>query len=254
MSTTNDLPPTERCLGVLGGMGPQATVDFLAKLVQVTPVQREQDHLHVLVDSNPKVADRNLALAGQGPSPAPQLVAMAQRLERAGAQLLVMACNTAHAFEREIRAAVAVPFVGIVDEAADACARLGARQVGLLAAPGCLAAGLYQRALAQRGMAPVLLAPAEQAAFDALLYRIKLGEPRAALSPAMQALAHGLIARGADTVLAACTEVPLVLSQAEVERALIDATHNLAERCVLYARGQLSLPLASSERPTLSSS
>ncbi|MBC7378195.1 MAG: amino acid racemase [Burkholderiaceae bacterium] len=231
-------------LGVLGGMGPQATVDFMAKLVEATPVDKEQDHLRVLVDSNAKVPDRNKAIAGTGPTPGPVLAAMAVGLQRSGADFIVMACNTAHAFEADIRDAVSVPFISMVEEAADACRRdhAGARRVGLLAAPGCIASGLYQRALAQRGLEVLLLPAAEQARFNALLYRIKLNEPLPGLKPEMKALGQVLIDAGADLLLAGCTEVPLVLAQGDLPRPLLDATWNLAQRCVLYARGLAPLP------------
>jgi aspartate racemase len=242
--TAMDTDSAEHVIGVIGGMGPQATADLLAKLAAAAPVATEQEHLRVLVDSNPKVPDRNRALAGDGPSPGPVLADMAAGLERAGATLLAMACNTAHAFDEAIRSAVSVPFVSMIEEAADACLRqhAGARRVGLLAAPGCLRARLYQSALAARGLEPVLLHPERQRAFDELLYRIKLNHPPAALRPAMAALARDLVDAGADVLLAACTEVPLVLSPAEVERPLLDATWNLAERMVCYARRLEPLP------------
>lgn len=245
MSIENDLSPSqELVLGVLGGMGPEATADFLAKLVQVTPADCEQDHLRVLVDSNPKVPDRNKAIAGTGPSPAAVLAGMAAGLERAGAGLLVMACNTAHAYEAAVRQAVRIPFVSLVEEACDACLRdaPAARVVGLLAAPGCIEAGLYQSALAGRGLQPLLLERAEQEVFDRLLYQIKLGAAAAGIRPEMSRLARSLTARGADVLIAACTEVPLVLGQADIERPLIDATLNLARRCVRYARGLEPIP------------
>ena len=252
MSLPNDeAQTTERTLGVLGGMGPLATADFLSKLVEVTPVRCEQDHLHVLIDSNPKVPDRNRAVAGQGTSPAVALATMARRLEQAGADLLVMACNTAHAFDPAIRQAVRIPFISLVEEGCDACVRNapGARTVGLLAAPGCIDAGLYQTGLARRGLQPLLPDTTGQTAFNELLYQIKLGAPRADLAPRMQQLARQLIDRGADVLLAACTEVPLVLQPSDVDRPLIDATRNLAERCVLYARGQAPLPPSSLPSP-----
>ncbi len=237
-------PFQELVLGVLGGMGPQATADFLAKLVQVTPAGSEQEHLRVLVDSNAKVPDRNRAIAGHGPSPGPVLASMAAGLERAGAGLLVMACNTAHAFESDVRQAVGIPFVSIVEEACDACLREtpAPRVAGLLAAPGGIAAGLSQSALAARGLRPLLLEAPEQAVFDRLLYQIKLGAPASDIRPEMRRLALTLTDRGADVLVAACTEVPLVLGQADVERPLIDATHNLAVRCVRYARGLEPIP------------
>ena len=241
-------PATELTLGVLGGMGPQATVDFMAKLVLATPVNAEQDHLRVLVDSNAKVPDRNKAIAGNGPAsgpgPGPVLAAMAVGLQRSGADFIVMACNTAHAFERDIRDALTVPFISMVEEAADACLRehAGARGVGLLAAPGCIASGLYQLALAQRGLRVLLLPAAEQARFNALLYKIKLNEPLPALQLEMKALGQTLIDAGAEVLLAGCTEVPLVLAEGDLPRPLLDATWNLAQRCVLYARGLAPLP------------
>jgi aspartate racemase len=236
----------ELVIGVLGGMGPQASADFLAKLVAATPVEREQDHLRVLLDCNPKVPDRNSAIAGSDPAlgPGPVLAGMARGLERAGVSLLVMACNTAHAFEADIRAAVRVPFVSMIEEACDACTRTfpGVRRVGVLAAQGCLDAGLYQRALAQRGYEALLLTPPQQAHFMRLLYRVKLGELSDGLRAEMHALGATLIEAGADVLVAGCTEVPLVLHAGELARPLIDATANLARRCVRYARRLEALP------------
>ncbi|RYX93874.1 MAG: amino acid racemase [Comamonadaceae bacterium] len=235
---------TELTLGVLGGMGPLATVDFLDKLIKATPVSVEQDHLRVLVDSNAKVVDRNKAIAGTGPSPGPVLAHMAAGLERAGAGFIVMACNTAHAFDQSIRDAIGVPFVSMVEEAADACVREhpAARRVGVLGAPGCIDAGLYQSALERRGLEPLLLGKEAQQRFNGLLYRIKLGTPLAEIAPEMKMLGLALIDAGADLIIAGCTEVPLVLGPADLPRPLLDATWNLARRCVLYARGLEPLP------------
>jgi len=242
---TPTLANSDLILGVLGGMGPQATVDFLMKLVQVTPAMSEQDHIRVLVDSNPKVPDRNKALFGMGRDPGPELAQMAAGLERSGAQLIVMACNTAHAFEALIRATITVPFVSIVEEACGACLRENeaARVVGLLAAPGCIQAGLYQSALRRRGLEPLLLAPEEQLVFSRLLYNIKLGARLKEAKVEMRRLAENLLMRGADVLVAACTEVPLVLSQPDVKRPLVDATHNLAVRCARYAKHHEPIPV-----------
>jgi aspartate racemase len=242
---------TELTLGVLGGMGPLATVDFMDKLVKATPVSAEQDHLRVLVDSNAKVVDRNEAIAGTGPSPGLQLAQMAAGLERSGAGFIVMACNTAHAFDQSIRDAISVPFVSMVEEAADACLRdhPGIRRVGVLGAPGCMASGLYQSALKRRGLEPMVLNADAQQAFNALLYQIKLGSPLTEITPPMEALAELLIDDGAELLIAGCTEVPLVLGPHDLTRPLLDATLNLARRCVLYARGQAPLPVQTHAHP-----
>lgn len=242
MNTTNE--PRELVLGVLGGMGPHATADFLQKLIAATPVELEQEHLHVHVDCNPKVPDRNAALANEGPSPGPTLAEMAAGLARAGADFVVMACNTAHAFEADIRAALAVPFVSMVEEACDACSRQwpAAQRIGVLATRGCIDAQLYQRAFLARGRDAFGLAPHSQQTFMQLLYRIKRGDVSDEVRAAMRALAASLADDGADVIVSGCTEVPLVLSASDAPRPVLDATSNLAQRCVRYARRAEALP------------
>ncbi|CAB3750348.1 aspartate/glutamate racemase family protein [Paraburkholderia solisilvae] len=240
----NGAPPATLVIGVLGGMGPQATADFLAKLTAATPAECEQDHLRVHIDSNPKVPDRSTALTRGGESPGPVLAAMAAGLERAGADFLVMPCNTAHAYEAEIRAAVGVPFVSMIDETCAACELTfpDAQRFGLLATSGCVEARLYQSAFARAGRATIVLAPADQERLTALLYRIKLGDRSHTVHDAMRAFGETLIDAGADAVVAACSEVPLVLGDGELSRPLLDATLQLARRCVRYAYGCEPLP------------
>lgn len=246
-------PDHELAVGVLGGMGPEATADFLAKLVAATPVEREQDHLRVFVDCNPKVPDRNRAMRGEaeeeGASAGAVLAAMAAGLERAGAGFVVMACNTAHAFAADIRAALGVPFVSMVDETVDACIarHAHAMRIGLLAAQGCLDARLYQDAFAAHGRTTLVLDDDAQARFMALLYRIKRGNVDDGkrdddVREPMRALAASLVDAGADIVVAACTEVPLVLDAHDVARPLVDPAVELAARCVRYARRLEALP------------
>uniref|UniRef100_UPI00286E9C40 aspartate/glutamate racemase family protein n=1 Tax=Sandarakinorhabdus sp. TaxID=1916663 RepID=UPI00286E9C40 len=108
--------PLWRTIGVVGGMGPAATADFLARLVAGAGAVRDSDHPHVLVDSNPHVPDRNAALAG-GPSPGPVLAGMAQRLVASGAQVLAMPCNAAHGWADAVRAVPGGQFVDMIDAA-----------------------------------------------------------------------------------------------------------------------------------------
>jgi len=232
-------------VGVIGGMGPAATVQFLARLQALTPAARDEDHLRLLVDCNPHVPDRNAAARGEGPSPGPVLAAMARGLERAGAQILVMPCNTAHADASAITSACEAPFIDLIETARDETMALAPRRVGILAADGCLAAGLYQRAFAAAGVAVVLPKDAAQAQFMALLYRIKAGDTGEAVRAGMRALAAGLIEAGADVVLAGCTEIPLVLGQADVAAPLVDSLDALARRTVALALGSISVSVES---------
>jgi aspartate racemase len=230
-------------VGVLGGLGPEATVDFMGKVLTATGAATDQEHLHLIVDCNPKVPNRNDAIAGQGPSPAPELAAMAGRLEAAGADFLVMACNAAHAFAPDIRASVRIPFVSIIEETVAALQRdlpgLGA--VAVLAAGGCRMARLYENALAAHGLNPISPDEREQAGLMRAIYAIKAGRA-ASTKDDLVALSETLIRRGAAAVIAGCTEVPLVLRDGDLSRPMLDSTMALARATVAYAKRLRPLP------------
>ena len=115
----------ELTVGVLGGMGPEATIDFMTDVLNLTRADKDQDHLHLVVDQNPKVPNRQAAIRAGTDDVGRALAAMAARLARAGADFLVMPCNSAHAFERAIREATALPFVSIVEVCVEAIQGLG---------------------------------------------------------------------------------------------------------------------------------
>lgn len=214
-----------KVLGVLGGMGPAATLDFLAKLQAATPTKREQDHLRVLVDINPHVPDRNV----EGSDPGPVLAAMATGLRDGGAQVLAIACNTAHAYADDVRDS-GLPLIDMLDVAARAARQAGAPQVGVLGTGGALS--LYRNRFSHQGLEVVTLDDHEQVEFMALLYRIKQGHVGDDSRETMAALAHRLVGKGAKAVIAGCTEVPLVLGQSDLSVPFVDATQALAEACV----------------------
>ena len=225
-----------KTIGVIGGMGPAATVDFFAKLIAATGAERDQDHLRILIDNNPRVPDRNAAIAGRGPSPGPALADAARGLERAGADFLVIACNTAHAFQSDIEAAVSIPLLSMIEATVDAAIAHGAKRVGVLAADGCRRARLYQSAFEARGVEALFLADDAQLDFMALLYRIKASDVGDDVRRRMAAMALALNARGAQAVVAACTEVPLVLSPDTLAVPIISSTDALVVRAVDFAR------------------
>jgi aspartate racemase len=230
-------------LGVLGGMGPLATVDFLRKLVEATPAPTDQDHIPLVVRFCPEVPDRVDALLRGGPSPEPALVAAARGLEHAGARAIAMPCNTAHAWADAIAAAVQIPLLHIVDASLAAAARHGAPgAMGILATQGTLASGIYRR----RGgshlgwMEPTdvemrtLVTPGIQA-----VKANRLDDAARHLGDAALALAR----RGAGVILMACTEVPLALAGSDLGVPLVDSTAALAQACVAWAIGEQSRPL-----------
>ncbi len=223
---------------MIGGLGPEATLDFFAKILANTPATDDQDHLHLLIDNNPKVPDRNAAVAGAGPSPASALANMARGLEKSGADFLVMPCNAAHAFAEAIREAVAIPFVSIIDETRDEVLRRfpDAKRIGVLASRGCIDAGLYQAAFAEHSVDVLVPKGNELTQFMQLVYRIKTGDQTDVVRAAMQAVAEGLVQRGAEVIVGGCTEVPLVLGEGDAPWPLVNSTDVLVAKTIQYAQ------------------
>lgn len=215
-----------KTVGVIGGVGPAATLDFLAKLHAATPAASEADHLHVITDNDPRRADRNAAMRADGPSPAPSLVTTTRGLIAFGAEVLVMPCNAAHAWASAIVAAAGdVPFVSIVAAAVAAVrtAVPGATCVGLLAVEATQSARLYHDGF---GPDVAIVAP-DMAAFMPLIAAIKAASTGQEVRAAMAAQAAALVAAGAQVLLAACTEVPLVFGSGDATVPVVSATDAL---------------------------
>lgn len=214
-----------KILGVLGGMGPAATVAFLARVQALTPAEGDADHIRIVMDMNPQVPDRNTR---PGDAEA-ELGRMAGRLKAAGAEVLAMPCNTAHAQKAGILA-VGLPFIDMIAETTTAAKAAGAKVVGVLATPGGEA--LYGAALAEAALTPLLLKGEDRAAFMACVYGVKRGDTGATNRAVMARLARSLVTAGAEVVIAGCTEVPLLLGQDEAAVPLVDSSEVLARTCV----------------------
>ncbi len=231
--------------GVLGGMGPGATIDFMSKVLSLTPAESDQDHVRMLVNHNPAVPDRQVDTATQRSAVQQALAEMAQGLESAGADFLVMPCNTAHGFLDLALEKVSIPFVNIVAESVQSIREEEpeAASVGILATDACLKADLYQAAIHDAGMSVLLPSAIEQANVMKLVFRIKRGDLGGDVAHEMINLANSLIQRGADVLIAGCTEIPLVISSQGLTVPLISSTDVLAERTVALCLGQAPLPI-----------
>lgn len=225
-----------KAIGILGGMGPAATVDLFDKLVRATNAPTDQDHLRILIDNNPRIPNRNEAIAGRGPSPVPALIAGAQGLEREGADFILISCNTAHFFAADIQAAISIPILNMIEATVEAAKARGATRVGVLAGTGCIEARLYQDGLTRAGIEPLTHDAEEQARMMALIYRIKGGDLSEASRVEARALAQTLVARGAEAIIAGCTEAPLVLFQNDIRVPLLNSTDILIDRAIAFAR------------------
>lgn len=220
-------------LGVLGGMGPLATVDFLRKLVAATPAATDQEHVPTLVYSACQTPDRTAAILGKGASPLDELLAGVRLLERAGAGCIVMPCNTAHHWHAELAAATTVPIPHIVDVACDGidgdCAK--GTTVGVLATQGTLRSGVYQQRIAARGHICIVPEPTEQEEFVTQAIAMVKGSDIDGARRLLRCAVDRLKRRGADRIILGCTEIPVAMQATEDDR-LVDATDALARHCV----------------------
>jgi aspartate racemase len=230
---------TEGVVGILGGMGPLATVDFITKMLAATPAASDQEHVPVVVASIPQIPDRTLAFRGEGESPAPAMIASAMRLKHAGCGLIVIACNTAHLWFDDVRAAVGVPMIHMVDAAIeDAVAASGtAGRIGLLGTDATLASGLYVNRQACGAKPIQWLLPTAREMMELIMpgiEAVKSGDLQAG-GQLLAAAAESLKGRGASAVILGCTEIPLVLDKATSPLPVIDPTAALARRAVAWS-------------------
>jgi aspartate racemase len=231
-------PCQSRVVGVLGGMGPTATVDFYDKLVRATQARTDQDHLKVVIWADPTVPSRQAAIAGVGESPIHSLRQGVRNLVAVGADLLVCPCNTAHAFLPEIAAEEGIELISIVDTAVASIVAARGQRVGLLATDGALSARLFQPALRSAAMTPVLPSEQSQQQLMQAIYQIKSETAtKAAVVDNVTAALGEFAEQDVDTVLVGCTELSTIVDQLpKAAWNLVDASQTLVERTVLEAR------------------
>ena len=226
---------SNRIAGILGGMGPEATVDLMSRVIRATPATDDADHVRMVVDNNPQVPSRIRALlVGDGESAGPCLQDMARRLEAWGVDFLAMPCNTAHYYYPEIRRAVSIPVLNMLDLSAETVSGLhpDSRTVGLLASSATIRLGLYQEALARHGLEAVKPQAETQDALMAAIRGIKTGRYGEEVDAALRAAAEQLVAAGAGVLLVACTELSVVAGRLSAPCPVVDSAQVLADTVV----------------------
>ncbi len=202
----------EKTLGILGGMGPEATVYFMRKIIELTPAERDQDHIRMIVVNDPKTPDRTAAILEGGENPVPVLIRNARLLEDAGADLIAVPCNSFFFFYEEVQRAISIPIIHMIEETAKVLDKAGIRRVGIVATKGTLKTRLYHNALGRRGIE--LIEPTDIEGIMRAIYEIKAGKKERARKKVLEALQE-LERKGAERVIAGCTEIPLVVSKEE---------------------------------------
>lgn len=228
----------KRVLGVLGGMGPLATVDFLRKLIEETPAARDEDHIPVVAWSVPQIPERPAAITGDGESPLPAMLDGIRTLKQAGAVAIAIPCNTAHYWYDDLVRAGGLPIIHIADAALAELEsrRITGKSIGLIATRGTLAAGFFQQRLTARGFLSITNSDADidKLVLPAIVH-VKRNELTAAAA-LLETAVDKLIAGGAGGVILACTETPVVLDRLpeRIAAQCVDATRALATACVAW--------------------
>jgi aspartate racemase len=226
----------EKIIGILGGMGPEATADLFFRIIRSTPAKRDQDHIRTLINSNPKIPDRTSSILHDGPSPLPEMVESGRVLERAGADFLVIPCNTAHYYLEDLQRHLKIPVFNMIKIAASEAFKTPKINIaGLLATDGTVKSGIYHQYFTEKGID--IISPKtlnQERVMKAIYDYIKIGRLTDG-KKVIQGVAENLVKRGADLIICGCTEISLILHQGDLDVPVLDPVQLLAENAVAFA-------------------
>lgn len=230
---------TEKTVGILGGMGPEATVDLMQRIIANTPAIDDIDHIRCLIDNDPKIPSRIKAiLDGDGANPGPYLAQMAKGLESWGADFLIIPCNTAHAYYSYVAEAVDIPVVHLIDLVVDQVARNSGttEQVGVLGSHTIIRTQLYTDKFAAVGRQVLYPDQKHQELLFQIIRRVKKGETDITIRQELRAIAQHLKEKGATTAILGCTELGIIAE--DLPLVVVDAAEVLAQEVVAVAKNQ----------------
>ncbi|MBM7552056.1 aspartate/glutamate racemase family protein [Thalassobacillus pellis] len=235
----------DKIIGILGGMGPEATADGYLKVIRATNARKDQEHFRVIIDSNPKIPDRTEAISRGGASPVPAMVETAKNLERAGVDIAYVPCMTAHYFIDYVQKEVSFPIMNAFVELRRYISANfpEVKKIGVLATSGTLETGLFEKYMDNiEVIYPNTVTQNEKVmraiyGENGIKSGITYGEPLELL----QESAEELIENGAELIISGCTEVGLVLQPYHITKPFIDPMEVIADSIVRTA----SIPLSS---------
>ncbi len=230
---------SRKTLGVIGGLGPVATSHFMELVIRMTDAALDQQHLDMIVYHTPSIPDRSSYILDHSlPSPLEPMIRLGRELERQKAACVAIPCITAHFFHEQLCENIALPILNGVEETARQLCSAGISRAGILATTGTIQAGLFQRALEQRGIQPLI--PSEQGQKDVMhviFENVKAGVP--VDMGRFEAAARELKAQGAQVIVLGCTELSLVKRDHPLGAGYLDALEVLAQQAVVFCNGAL---------------
>ncbi|MCX8095672.1 MAG: amino acid racemase [Caldisericia bacterium] len=227
----------EKIIGVIGGMGPEATLDLFYKIIKNTKANKDQEHIHLIIDNYPQIPDRTAYLLGKGENPLPYILKSAKNLENLGVSAICMPCNTAHYFLDEIRKNLSVPFISIVESVIEEIKEnyKEIKNVGLVATKGTIIGKVYENPLKEEGYKVIIRDDLLDDVMN-IIYSIKGGKIKENKDSFMK-IVEEYIKSGSEIIIAGCTEIPLLLQFINTKIPIIDSTLCLAMKVIKFAKG-----------------
>ncbi len=224
-----------KTVGIIGGMGPEATLDLFYKIIKNTPAKKDQEHIHLIIDNYPQIPDRTQFILGKGENPLPYLLRSANLLENAGVDAICMPCNTAHFFVDDIRKNINVPFISIVESVLKDIKKnqRDAKRIGLLATEGTIAGNVYHRVFEKEGYTIIVPKVSVQKKLMDVIYSVKAGRVKEKVNLLQECIDN--LSNEVDILIAACTEIPILIPYIKSSIPIIDATLSLAKSVVEFA-------------------
>jgi len=231
----------EYTVGIIGGMGPYATLTFFKCVLDNTPAKKDWDHLHIIIDNNPKIPSRTRAFLFNEEDPVPMMVESVNRLKNSGADFIAIPCNSAHFFLPRICQQTDVNFINMVDETSQVVISSEAKVVGLIAGEVTVKGNLYEKRLTPHGITVLQVSDEEQKHVRNIIEDVKHNQVVESTISKMSELVHSLEIRGADTIILGCTELPLAFTGITTHCNVIDSVDVLAKAVVRTALGVSSI-------------
>jgi aspartate racemase len=233
----------KKTIGIIGGMGSEATAELFHRIIKATPAESDQDHFRIIIDNNPDIPDRTKAILHEGPTPLPEMLKSGELLKMAKVDFILIPCNTAHYFYEQLIESLDVPILHMIKIAAETVAEKfnQTKSVGLIATDGTIKSGIYQKEFKYHDIE--IIQPrddTQRKVMKAIYDYIKKGELEKG-GKIIQGICGELEKMGAETIICGCTEISLVLKDGDLNLPVIDPLQVLAEKAVELASTQETL-------------
>lgn len=227
-----------KTIGIIGGMGPLATVDLFKRIVDKTKAECDQDHIHILIDCNTDIPDRTKSIISQGQSPLKEMIKTAKTLENAGADFLIIACNTAHYYYKDLSSTITIPILNMLEETTKFIKNKYGKDVvvGLLATDGTISTGIYNRYFEKKGIKVIYPKETQGKVMDYIYQGVKKGNYEGCKEGFLDAVQE-LRDLGADLVLLGCTELSAANDVFNFKGNFVDPMDIIAIRAIEFAGG-----------------